>query len=338
MMSRVPLLLLACVAVMAASHPAYLAESQYEMLFTKWMVQHGKTYEIEEFFERYGIFKSNLNYIHAHNTFSNYTYTMGMNQFGDLTQAEFKNYVGLRPFPIESENATVFRVGTATDRPKVDPTNRLHVTGQDSADWRLRPNVVTPVKNQGQCGSCYAFGSVAAVEGWNGIHGGSGQLAEQQIVDCSTSYGNNGCGAGWAVRSIDYMKASGIAFSQNYPYVARQQPCQNVATKVRPPGYRSVNGEPGIIDLVMSGPTVVTIAADAKVFQFYHSGVINSPDCGSNLDHSVTVVGYTVNSYIIKNSWGATWGNAGYVEIARNSNNMCGIGRGTGGSASTVVG
>jgi cathepsin L len=327
-----------CLAKPLHAPSTYLAESQYEMLFTKWMVQHGKNYEIEEFFGRYGIFKSNLNYIHNHNTFSNQSYTMGMNQFGDLTQEEFKEYVGLRPFPIESENATVFQVGTPSNLPKVDPTNRLHLTGPDSADWRLRPNAVTSVKNQGQCGSCYAFGAIATVEGWNGIHGGSGDLSEQQVVDCSISYGNSGCGSGYITKSLDYMQANGVAFLQNYPYVARQQNCLHFEAKVHPPSYRSIMYEAGIVDLVYSvGPTAVAIAADAKVFQFYHSGIINDPSCGTRLDHVVTVVGYTPASYIIKNSWAATWGNNGYVEIARNAY-MCGIGSAMGGFASSFVG
>lgn len=306
------------------------------MMFTKWMIQHNKNYDIEQFFERYGIFKSNLNYIHDHNTNSNATYTMGMNHFGDLTQAEFVAYNGLRKYPVES-SLKVSQVGTHTDRPKTDPTNSKHLLGQDSADWRLRANVVTAVKDQGQCGSCYAFGTNGALEGWNGIHGGSGQLAEQQLVDCSQAYGNTGCGGGWVTKSLDYIIATKIAFTQNYPYVAHQQNCQNVAGTVRPSGYKSLEDESGILDLVTNtGPTAVTIQADQQIFQFYKTGIIADADCGTtNLDHSVTVVGYTPDSWIIKNSWGASWGNQGYVQIGR-GNSYCGIGTGRGGSTSTA--
>jgi len=343
-MSRSCLLVLACLAVLCLSkpmhppsyYPAYLAESQYELLFTEWMVQFGRSYDVEEFFHRYAIFKANLNLIHDHNMYSNQSYTMGTNQFTDLTPAEFKEYVGLRPFPVDN-SPTVPSVGHPTDRPLVDLSNSLHKTGPASGDWGLRPNAVTSVKDQGQCGSCYAFASVAIVEGWNGIHGGSGDLSEQEIVDCSGAYSNNGCGAGWVTKSLDYMKDHTVNFLVNYPYVARQQACKNIPGKVRPPGYRSVNGEAGIFDLVSNvGPTAVSIEADHQIFQYYKSGIINDPSCGTTLDHAVTLVAYTPTVWTIKNSWSATWGDHGYVHLSR-GNGMCGIGTGTGGLASTVV-
>jgi len=306
------------------------SEDHYQFLFTKFVEQHKKHYEHHEFFQRYNVFKANLDIVMEHNA-SNKTYSLAMNSFGDLSFAEFKSkYMGYK----HREQPYINAKNTPA-APKIDET--VYPT---SVDWRSTNNpkkvvAVTGVKNQQQCGSCWAFSAVAGMEGAWAIAGNPlTSLSEQQLVDCSSSYGNNGCQGGLMSQAFEYVIANGgICSEASYPYTGtdgnacQSTTCQSVA-KIS--GYTNIpqSQEPVMMQYIQKGPISVAIEADQPSFQFYAGGVFSDPSCGTNLDHGVTAVGYGVDTnqpyWIVKNSWGTGWGEAGYIRLARGIN-QCGI-------------
>jgi len=205
-----------------------------------------------------------------------------------------------------------------------------------SVDWR-KQGYVTPVKDQGQCGSCWAFSAIASLEGQHFKKTGQlVSLSEQNLVDCSGKFGNQGCNGGLMDQAFDYIKANkGVDTEASYPYKAVDQKCKfkaaNVGATVT--GYTDVTSgdESALTDAIASvGPISVAIDASHDSFQLYSSGIYNEPDCSSSeLDHGVTAVGYDTSAdgdfYIVKNSWAASWGMDGYIQMSRNKNNQCGI-------------
>ncbi|EAR89598.3 papain family cysteine protease (macronuclear) [Tetrahymena thermophila SB210] len=198
-----------------------------------------------------------------------------------------------------------------------------------SIDWRQK-NAVTPVKNQGQCGSCWAFSTVGGLEGAYAIATGNlTSFSEQQIVDCSKA--NAGCNGGDLPPAYKYVVQNGIETEADYPYKGVNQKCAYDASKVvfKPKSFVQVtpNSPDQLAIALNKEPVPICIEADQKAFQFYTSGIISS-GCGTNLDHCVLAVGYDADSWIVKNSWGASWGENGYVRIARTTAKgpgVCGI-------------
>jgi len=302
----------AVVAVSAFTEP----ENQF--MFTKWVQQHGKKYDSAEFFTRYNVFKANLALIEEHNN-GNQGWTMGMNAHGDLTREEFNSqmlgYTNIKRDYIRSQNLA--------DLSNVAPLAEV--------DWRTK-GAVTDVKDQAQCGSCWAFSATGAIEGSYYLAKGVLQsVSEQQLVDCSNSYGNLGCNGGLMDYAFEYVKANGICGEDAYgPYTARDGTC--AASKCKSissiSGYKDVpQSEADLLTAVTAQPIAVAIEADQSGFQFYKSGVFSGA-CGQNLDHGVLAVGYGsdagVDYWLVKNSWGKSWGDNGYIRIIRNKN-LCGI-------------
>jgi len=248
-----------------------------------------------------------------------------MNHFGDLSHEEFKSLhlSGLKL------NLTKFH-GSQT--PVIRATAGA---GDDSWDWRNK-GAVTPVKNQGQCGGCWSFSSTGATEGCDAIKTGTlPSLSEQNLIDCSSSYGNQGCNGGLMNNAFDYIIANkGIDSESSYPYEAKDAKCRFKSDSVAGTltGYSNVasGDENALATAGVNGPVSVAIDASQNSFQFYTSGVYYEPACSSSsLDHGVLMVGSGSDSgteyWIVKNSWGTDWGQSGYIWMSRNKNNNCGI-------------
>lgn len=211
-----------------------------------------------------------------------------------------------------------------------------HVTFPSTVDWRTK-GAVTPIKNQGKCGSCWAFSSTGALEGQHFRKTNKLiSLSEQNLVDCSTKYGNNGCEGGLMDNAFQYVKENhGIDTEKSYPYEAEDETCRFKKRTVgaTDTGFTDIpeGDEEALMKAVATvGPVSVAIDASHESFQFYSSGVYYEPDCSSEeLDHGVLVVGYGTEDgedyWLVKNSWGTQWGEDGYIKMARNRDNNCGI-------------
>jgi len=321
-------LILAAIIVCASA--ASLSQEPLDNAWSEFKVQHGKKYNSKnEELSRRAIWEKNMQFIQTHNlqyALGKKTFTVGMNKFGDLTNKEFvsmANGFNKTRSMLKSNTGSHFLAPSNFERPA-------------SVDWRTQ-GYVTPIKDQGQCGSCWAFSAIASLEGQH--FKATGQLvslSEQNLVDCSRSYGNMGCDGGLMDQAFQYIKANGgIDTEDAYPYVAVDQSCKFDAGKIGATctGFTDVSAgdEEALQDAIASvGPISVAIDASQDSFQFYKSGVYSDDGCSSEeLDHGVTAVGYGTDSgsdyYIVKNSWGTDWGNQGYIWMARNKNNACGI-------------
>jgi len=293
-------------------------------LWSAWKVQHKKTYSAAEEVTRFGIFIENFNKIHRLNAESDGV-KFAVNKFADLTATEFKLQYASGAI---ADNHTKMMARNSLRRSSVDLP--------DSVDWRNK-GAVTPVKNQGQCGSCWAFSTTGVLEGFDFVNNGNlRSFSEQQIVDCASAAGY-GCQGGWPYLAVQYAGQNGLELESDYPYTAQDGTCQfdaSKATKVNA-GYQFVT--PKSTDQLKAAlvnfPVSVLIEADQDTFQFYSSGVIKT-GCGASLDHAVLAVGYqkvgVLEAFIVKNSWDTTWGDSGYVFIStiqeeNQGQGVCGI-------------
>jgi len=282
-------------------------------------VKHGKTYQnIVEEKLRFENFQQTLKKIEEHN--AKYqagltTFWMGVNKFSDLTEDEF---MALMTKQIASKPKL------ATERHV-----QANVSVPDSIDWREK-NAVLAVKDQGQCGSCWAFSATGSIEGQNAIkNGGNLPLSEQQPLDCSSSYGNGDCSQGGNMDAgFEYVRDHGIESEDHYPYVAEKGSCKangRVVLKIK--GFRDIEQNTEALKQAVGtvGPISVAIYAGSGL-QSYAGGIFDG-NCAGPLNHGVLAVGYGEGSnphWIVKNSWGQNWGENGYFRLARR-NNLCKI-------------
>jgi cathepsin L len=299
---------------------AFVTESTYQEAFVEWMQKYDKSYAPEEFFYRYNTFKSNYDFVQNHNA-GNFTWSVELNKFADLSAGEFKNtYLGYKPELRRGERVTLddLQVGAY-------PSGSL--------DWTTK-GAVTGIKDQGQCGSCWSFSTTGAVEGIVAIkHGQLTPLSEQQLMDCSYSYGNLACDGGLMDNAFKYVQANGLCTEAAYPYTAKSsRDCKasscSASANSKISGYTDVKSNENSLGAALDNqPISVAIEADQSGFQLYKSGVFCGV-CGTNLDHGVLAVGYGTDSgsdyWKVKNSWGTSWGEAGYIRMCRNKNE-CGI-------------
>jgi len=291
-------------------------------------LEYGKVYTAEEDVIKYATWQNNMAAINLHNSQFGNTYTQGMSQFTDMTDEEFKAgpWTGLR-IPEEYLNGTEQAPG------RFLPSN---APLPNAVDWRSQ-GLVTPIKNQGQCGSCYSFSATGALEGaWKRHTGNLISLSESQIVDCSGKYGNYGCQGGWYMAAWKYIRdVGGSACESKYPYVASKGWCRwNTGMRCATVSSYHDTAPGSEADLTAAlaevGPVSVAIDATRSGFRSYRTGVFYDPYCSSSaLDHAVLAVGYGseggMDYYLVKNSWGTWWGDQGYIKMARNRNNHCGI-------------
>jgi len=313
---------LACLMSVAIAAPF---NSELDTYWQTFKQTYNKNYDDMHDVIRRSIWESNLKYVREHNLQSDmgqHGFTLGTNEYSDMTNDEFVAQMNGHMANRTERHGSLFMA----------PQN---LQAPDSMDWRDH-GLVTAVKNQGQCGSCWAFSTTGSLEGQHKKKSGTlVSLSEQNLVDCSKN-GNHGCMGGLMDFGFEFIKSNGgIDTEQSYPYEAKDDTCRfkkaDVGATVS--GYVDVPSQDE--DALMQasaaiGPISVGIDAAHQSFQLYRNGVYNEPQCSSTrLDHGVLVVGYgTLNGedyWLVKNSWGKSWGMDGYIMMARNNNNMCGI-------------
>ncbi|XP_057643623.1 cathepsin Q-like isoform X1 [Chionomys nivalis] len=294
----------------------------------EWKILYEKSYSLEEEALRRTVWEKNVKMIKHHNGengLGKNGYTMKMNAFGDMTDEEFRKMMVNFPMQTHKRGKGIWK-RSLSGLPKF-------------VDWR-KEGYVTPVRYQGNCGSCWAFATAGAIEGQ--MYKKTGKLiplSVQNLVDCSKPHGNNGCDWGNTYFAFRYvLHNGGVEAEETYPYKGKEGPCrynpQNVAAKIREfvalPEYEDI-----LMDAVATqGPIPASIDALHDSFKFYDEGIYHEPNCSRyNLSHAVLVVGYGFdgnetdgnNYWTIKNSWGQSWGMNGYMKIAKDRKNHCGI-------------
>ena len=287
-----------------------------EASFVQWMRESNNMFTGEEYKTRLGIWMTNKRLVQEHNKAKGFL--LSMNNLAHYTPAEYKAILGFKP--------------NAAKRLAATPSN---FKAPESVDWRQK-GVVNNIKDQGQCGSCWTFSTIQAQESqWAIKHNKLYSLSEQNLVDCVTSC--YGCNGGLMEPAYDYViKHQGGKFmtEEDYPYTARDGKCKFDASKAvtQVTGYITVQeGSESDLEAKVAqyGPAAIAIDASHYSFQLYSTGIYDESSCSpEGLDHAVGCVGYGteagVNYWIVRNSWGTSWGENGYIRMVKDKNNQCG--------------
>jgi len=279
--------------------------SEIESAFLGYITEFGKSYSnMAEYEHRLANFAQKHSVIRAHNA-ENVDYKLGHNKMSDWTEEEYKSVLTYKPNMVETTAAF-----------EASPL------GYSPVDWR-QSSCLSPVQDQGQCGSCWAFSSVASMENkYCAQNGTLYKLSEQQLVDCvNLCFGCNGGNAALAFR---YWESHNAMSESSYPYTAKDGTCaysSSSATPVKAVSYTGVTADSpdsmkaALVNNIMS----VAIQANQLSFQLYSSGVFTNTNCGTQLDHATNVVGWgtegSMDYWIMRNSWGSSWGESGYMRL-----------------------
>jgi cathepsin L len=294
-----------------------LTKSPIESTWIQWKQQNGKAYGTNsEGTYRFKVFSDNYQNIQSHNSNSTSKYQLGLNKFSDLTADEFTaQYLKYKP------DESFQKMHNLLSKQQKKASN-LNVASQ--VDWRS--SLVTRVKDQGHCGSCWAFSTTGALEGANAKKNMDlTELSEQQFLDCSGS----GCSGGSPMFAIMYAQDNGVTKESDYSYLGTDgHACRYTSgdSHFKPTGYQFVDAsDSGLQQAAAIQP--VSVAINGSLLQSYTGGVFDHWDCSAQLNHAVLVVGYTSDYWIVKNSWGSGWGESGYFRFERRSYGvgMCGI-------------
>jgi len=317
------------ISIISASYGKH-SESEYLRLFEEFLVKYGKNYHNyesdQEFDYRFDLFKQNLDLIELHNSDEENTYTLGMNQFGDWSNEEFREYAG---------DAKPLKNWIPSD--DFDETTYLKMPSD--WDWRTY-GAVTPIESQGQCGGSPYFAATVAIEGCHKLSTGDlVVLSNQNLIDCPGDTGNLGCNGGYMTASFEVvMSERGIDANYCYPYTGEDGNC---SFNPNPPCCASTIGsyvnvtttELALQQAVLIAPVATALNAELTSFQFYQGGIYSDRNCSNSTedtDHGIAVIGYGINTdgieyWILKNSFGTSWGVEGYMLLRRNFNNLCGV-------------
>lgn len=285
-----------------SSGPSSTVETQFRDFLENHRVGYGTT---EEYNYRLGVFADNLNRIEELNR-ANPMATFAVNHFADRTPEEMSRLMGFT-------------------MPAGKRVTGTHVAPKDvqNVDWT---NMWSAVKDQGQCGSCWAFSATAGFEARYALNSGSKTVstlfAEQELVDCDTK--SNGCNGGWMDYAFEYLESHGFCTEDQYPYTARDGTCKESQCSSGPSdkAYTDLpaKNEDSVLAELANGP--VSVAVDASTWSFYSGGVMSS--CGTGLNHGVTLVASSSDGWVrIRNSWGGRWGESGHIRLATGKD-MCG--------------
>lgn len=289
---------------------------QFELEFTNYMTKFDKSYVTEdEYSFRRSIFNKNLEIINAHNA-KGLSWTLGINEFTDWTDAEYKSMLGLkRPLNLASNLETI----KATEEPElVDIDHRKN-------------GLVTDVKAQDACGSCWAFSTIAALEGAYAAETGElVSFSEAHLVECDNF--SRACQGGWMINGMLFFTQRSPILEKDYPYRLPLGTCREAELTSNyervPYAFRVEDDEDSLYEALKHNVVSISIRAENDEFRHYAGGVVDGEGCGTEIDHGVTLVGYSAaeDAWIVKNSWGPEWGENGYVKISRTSGKgTCGI-------------
>lgn len=308
---------LAVVATLAAVYfSCFTAQSENDLLFNQFISQHGRNYASEEEFNmRKSLFNEQLKKIEEHNA-KGLSWTLGVNEFSDWTPEEYSKLLGLKNF--RNQNSAL-------------PLAKLPKAEDADIDWRNVEGYVGPVLNQGKCGSCWAFSAAQTIAGaYFKKFGKQVEISRSHAVDCDKF--SHGCNGGLQENAFVHWMRFGPILEDRYPYQPADRQCQEKKLGADLPelatAFRVDVGDSLLYDALAHQPVSISIRAENDAFRGYKGGIIDTDDCGWEIDHAVLLVGYNQaeNYWIVKNSWGPNWGEGGYVRIRRTGGKgICGI-------------